>query len=338
MHAIRALPFGLTLVCLFVLSPCAHAQLYEAVGTRAQGMAGAFVAVADDASATWWNPAGLATGAYFGGLLEKARLEQPADPVGREPRWRSEGQSVAAAFPAMGISYYRFHINEIRTTTGGESGGRQEEGVPGELRATRLTAFGATFGQSLGRHVVVGSTVRLVRAGIATSVDAGDSDPVSAAADLAVPVQTRGDIDLGLMLTAGHLRLAGVLKHAGRPVFATDAGRLELERQGRVGLAITSGKSGSASGAVLAVDMDVTKTATATGDSQRIAVGGEGWMRGRAFGLRAGISANRVGDKAVTTSIGLSTALRKSTYIDGVLTNGRDRSLNGWGVSLRVAY
>ncbi len=43
----------------------ASAQIYETVGIRAQGMAGAFVAVADDSTATWWNPAGLATGALL---------------------------------------------------------------------------------------------------------------------------------------------------------------------------------------------------------------------------------------------------------------------------------
>ena len=39
----------------------AAAQGFEPVGTRAQGMGGAFVAVADDATATYWNPAGLAS-------------------------------------------------------------------------------------------------------------------------------------------------------------------------------------------------------------------------------------------------------------------------------------
>ena len=33
------------------------------VGTRASGMAGAYVGVADDATAVYWNPAGVATGA-----------------------------------------------------------------------------------------------------------------------------------------------------------------------------------------------------------------------------------------------------------------------------------
>ena len=42
-----------------------HAQTFGGVGTRAEGMGGAFVAVADDASAVYWNPAGIATGATF---------------------------------------------------------------------------------------------------------------------------------------------------------------------------------------------------------------------------------------------------------------------------------
>ena len=55
----------------------ANAQIYEIVGTRAQGMGGAFVAVADDATATWWNPAGLATGAYFSSVVELGRTTEP---------------------------------------------------------------------------------------------------------------------------------------------------------------------------------------------------------------------------------------------------------------------
>jgi long-subunit fatty acid transport protein len=43
----------------------ARAQTFGGIGTRAEGMGGAFVAVADDASAVYWNPAGIATGATF---------------------------------------------------------------------------------------------------------------------------------------------------------------------------------------------------------------------------------------------------------------------------------
>ena len=49
------------LAILFVLGCCpwALAQPYESLGVRALGMGGAFVAVADDATAAYWNPAGL---------------------------------------------------------------------------------------------------------------------------------------------------------------------------------------------------------------------------------------------------------------------------------------
>src|SRR3982074_3752673 len=63
----------------------ARAQRYEDIWVRAQGMAGAFVAVADDATATWWNPAGLATGAFFSGIVEYDSLQEPrkgSDPAG----------------------------------------------------------------------------------------------------------------------------------------------------------------------------------------------------------------------------------------------------------------
>ena len=49
----------------------AAAQQFEIVGTRAAGMGGAFVAVADDSSATYWNPAGLALGHMFSLVVDR---------------------------------------------------------------------------------------------------------------------------------------------------------------------------------------------------------------------------------------------------------------------------
>ena len=48
----------------------AFSQSFDLVGTRALGMGGAFVAVADDASATWWNPAGLPNSLIVDGIAE----------------------------------------------------------------------------------------------------------------------------------------------------------------------------------------------------------------------------------------------------------------------------
>src|SRR5229473_5118040 len=112
-------------VTLVFCVPPAQAQIYEAVGTRAQAMGGAFVAVADDATATWWNPAGLASGAYFNTILEYAGSQdprqesrqdsrQPADTSGAVPAWRSATRGFAVAFLALGFSYYHLRVSEIR--------------------------------------------------------------------------------------------------------------------------------------------------------------------------------------------------------------------------------
>src|SRR2546430_4709874 len=73
------------------------AQTTDVIGVRAQGMAGAFTAVADDATAGWWNPAGLAGGALFNGLVEDGR------PQKSQPE---SGPGFAAAYPAFGLTHY----------------------------------------------------------------------------------------------------------------------------------------------------------------------------------------------------------------------------------------
>ena len=144
---------------LLVLSPPARAvaQIYETVGTRAQGMGGAFVAVADDATATWWNPAGLIL-SDFSLVLERVRTTEPsgADPPG--PAWRGDSTSFAASFPALGLSYYRLRISEIapQASTAGAQPGRQDLGAAAiGLRSWVTNQFGATVGQSVGNHLVI---------------------------------------------------------------------------------------------------------------------------------------------------------------------------------------
>src|SRR5437660_7339533 len=114
------LPFASIVSFVLMSAPVtAHAQTYEQIGIRAQGMGGAFVAVADDATASWWNPAGLATGAYFNGIIEYGRPDDSG---------RTKG--VALAFPALGVSYYRLNISEIQPigSTAPNGASRQDQG------------------------------------------------------------------------------------------------------------------------------------------------------------------------------------------------------------------
>ena len=102
------------LVCTLVAPRPAAAQPFDAVGTRAQGMAGAFVAVADDATATWWNPAGLATGAYLNAIIERGESRSRRIPL-RLPARRGgpARQVLPSPIPRSGLSYYRVRVSQV---------------------------------------------------------------------------------------------------------------------------------------------------------------------------------------------------------------------------------
>lgn len=99
------------LVCLAALcagvvaapSP-ASGQIAESAGSRALGMGGAFVAVASDSSATWWNPAGLASGPLVD-LAWAGSLVEIADQL---PAWRHRTSWVALGTPPAGWAITAF--------------------------------------------------------------------------------------------------------------------------------------------------------------------------------------------------------------------------------------
>ena len=314
----------------------ANAQIYEIVGIRAQGMGGAFVAVADDATATWWNPAGLATGAYFSSVIERGRTTEPAEAKPGGPAWRGETSAYAVVFPALGLSYYRLRISEIApaASTGDTAPDRQDQGTIGTgLRSWTTSQFGMSVGQSLGNHLVIASTLKLVRGGLALSSGPPTGDPLDAAADLDVSMETEADLDLGAMASFGRTRLGLAMKHARQPAFGEGANRLLLRRQVRAGVAFV------ARGTVtVAVDADLSKTPTAFGDARHVAAGAEAWLLRRRIGLRGGVSVNTVAETSASSSTGLSLAVRPSTFVDAALTVGSDRSREGWNLGLRVTF
>ena len=70
----------LALLAGLLAAPAAlQAQGFDPVTTRAAGMGGAFVAVADDASAVYWNPAALASGAFFSLLIDRTSSKALGD-------------------------------------------------------------------------------------------------------------------------------------------------------------------------------------------------------------------------------------------------------------------
>jgi hypothetical protein len=306
-------------------------------------MGGAFVAVADDASATWWNPAGLATGPYFNGSVERDSVTDPGTPAGAGPARRDSATGVAIAFPALGLSYYSLRVSEIRpasaapsTASGGS--GRQDEGAEGvALSSLSVSKFGVTIGQSIGQHLVVASTLGLLHGGVATGTDgAAGAQALDDADNLGVGSETHPDVDLGAMLAEGSLRVGVSVKHVTEPHFGDGDTGISLDRQARAGIAVVS--KGGAHRLTVAADVDLTRTATVNGDVRHVAGGLEGWFAKQRIGVRGGVSANLVGSARPAPSAGASLAVKSGLYVDGASTFGNDQSRKGWALALRATF
>jgi hypothetical protein len=329
-------------VVVVVCAAPAAAQMWELVGTRAQGMGGAFVAVADDATATWWNPAGLATGATLSIVWDMADNLAPADARPEGPASLGETMGFALTTPALGFSSYRLRISEMQplSSNGAGTSVRQEEGATGiGLRTLALNQFGATAGQSLGGSVVMATTLKLIRAGTAVSIGpvAGSArDALERVGELELPMETQAALDVGAMVMLSPQIRAGIsVKHLREPEFGEGETRVVLERQARAGVAVTGG--GTSATLTTAADFDLTTLDTALGEVRHIGAGAEAWLMNRFVGVRGGFSANTAGEGGTAWSVGGSVGI-SGFFFDGFMTLGSDATRDGWGISARLGF
>ena len=329
------------LIVVVCSSPVA-AQMWELVGTRAQGMGGAFVAVADDATATWWNPAGQATGATLSLVWDMADNLAPRDPLPEGPASLGDTMGFALTTPALGLSYYRLRISEMQPLSSNGAGPsiRQEEGATGVgLRTLALNQFGATAGQSLGDNVVIASTLKLIRAGTAVSigqVPGAARDALEQVGELELPMETQVALDVGAMVLLSPQIRAGIsVKHLREPEFGEGETEIKLERQARAGVAVMGG--GRSASLTTAADFDLTTLDTVLGDVRHIGAGAEAWLLNRLVGLRGGFSANTAGEGGTAWSVGASAGM-SGLFLDGFVTLGSDATRDGWGISARLSF
>ena len=300
------------------------AQSLDTVGTRAQGMAGAFVGVADDASAVYWNPAGLAGGAYLSLVLDAATAEAVPDA-------RQEGSSrsawlLALSTPALGLSYYRLQDETVRPS-----------GASGRSRVESLVTqhVGATLVQSLADLVAVGATVKLIR-GVAAANDLAVADRRQALHD--VDLIGRGsnkvDVDVGVMATGSAGRMGVTIRNVSQPSFTTTDGQeLRLRRAVRGGASILLLQAWK-----LAADLDFTRTRGVFGDVRELSIGTEGQLL-RRLTARAGVRMNTAGgDRSPALSAGGSVAVFGSVLLDAHVTAGSAKAFRGWGIAVRMGF
>jgi hypothetical protein len=318
---------GLILPLLTVLSGQASAQATSIVGTRAQGMGGAFVGVADDASAVYWNPAGLAGGAYFSLVVDGGPAKLVPD--GEDGAATRSSWLLALTTPAVGLSYYRLHSAVAAPAPAGA-----EE--PFRLDSLVTHNVGATLVQSLFGGFAVGTTLRLVR-GAAGSADvpAGSAEEALDNWDVVGEGSNTFDFDAGLMASGTLGRVGLLVRNITEPSFTTGRGEdLRLERQVRAGASVVLLPDW-----ILAADVDFLRQRAAFGDLRELAIGTESRVT-RRLAARAGLRLNTAGERGRTPaySVGGSFAVLGSLLVDAQVTAGSDEAFRGWGVAGRVVF
>ncbi len=280
------------------LTASVSAQTFGDVGERPLGMGTAFVAVADDATAIYWNPAGVASVFAFDAHAE----------VGS---WRMPGSStlrtglIGAAMPALGIGYYR-------TRTGVQAAGSRKTEGSGGVRVSQdgTRNFGVTLVQTLVNTLVVGTTLRATSGWGSTAFE----------------------LDAGALASAGAVRVGVSARNLRQAL-----GVARQARAG-VAFAPRSTPSGVNGPYTIAFDFDLTTRIQGAARRREAAIGGEKWWAHGLFATRVGTRWSVVDEAEPALSGGMTIRLPGSVLVEGHLTGARGSARDGWGLGLRYAF
>lgn len=311
---------------LLLAATSASAQPFETIGSRALGMGGAFVAVADDASAAFWNPAGLASGQPAGATIEWSRLR-----VGdRDAKWQTRPVDRTTRFVSLGtwpIAVSILDVDEARVGGG--------DGKRGEWFSSRH--YGLSLLQTLTEGVVVGTTLRYVRSKAAVGPVGTFFTEAALDEVRALPTQSSQsfDLDLSAMYDARVFRLGATVRNLRAPSLPAPGGESVVQfRESRVGLAILP-----KDGVTLAMDLDLEAVGGTGVRSRQVAAGTEIRVS-RTVVVRAGARRNLevpVADGWLATA-GAGLAVRPGTWLDVHGAFGPGDTGRRLGVGLRAGW
>jgi hypothetical protein len=150
------------------------------VGARALGMGGGFVAIADDASALYWNPAGLAR-------LESAEMlfmhaEQFGSVANHDFIGFAQPLSTSGRAASVGIGLIRFSVDDILVTRDAfqdlNQNGRRDEGepiLPDLFYMDSDTEYGLllSYAREVSDDLALGGDAKLIRQGLLDNTSFG---------------------------------------------------------------------------------------------------------------------------------------------------------------------
>ncbi len=306
-------------------------------------MGGAFVAVADDATAAYWNPGGLTTGAFFSLLVDQTFTRTRLDPAQPDsPGTDQGGIIVALSTNTAALSYYRLRINQIERPTHPAASldpARKDQWGEATLRSVVTDNVALTGAQLVYPGVSVGTTLRYVRGSYGVGTGSPDSTTdgwLGEAGDLKRNSRHKVDMDMGLKIGGEKLQVGLVARNLLQPSIDGPDGRsIRLDRLVRTGLAVRP-----VGRLLVAADIDLSRLSTAHGDRRNVAIGAEQWF-GAWLGVRGGARFNLQGgddDPGIVGAFGLSVSLTSGLYLDAQLTRGRDEVEHGWSIAGRVGF
>lgn len=296
-------------------------------------MAEAFVAVADDATSIYWNPAGMATGAFVSLVVDYGAGNATPDPP--DPSAKQSATFIGFTLPPVGLGYYRLQrvkATPAETSAPGRQDGRQS------VQGLTTSHVGLALAQSLGDYIVVAGTVKYVQGEVVMGTVNGSPEDALEDADLLPRTSSsRADVDAGVMVDVGQWRAGLVARNLAAPGFeAPDGGRVELDREVRMGVAWGSGWPGL-SRWVVSADADLTRRAAPTGERRDLAAGVETWWRQQRIGLRGGVRGSTVGGARPVVTGGVSAGIKPGVFVEGHVAQG-EKDGTGWSIGARLVF
>lgn len=313
-------PFFLLLFIFLLQTPSSYAQRITKVGTTAAGflnidvgaravsMGGAFVSVAEDATAMFWNPSGI------------ARLPEP-EAIFSYTRWIADITFNYAAIVVplgdigtVGASATFLTMDDMDRTTV-----LQPEGT-GETFDAGSYALGLSYARGLTDRFSIGFNLKYINEKIYHSIAQG------MAFDIGTLFTTQfNDLKIGMSISnfGTKMQMGGrdlLVQHDVNPTISGNneninadlkTDRYDLPLMFRVGVSMDMLKGLGNSNLVISID-----ALHPNDDTESLNLGGE-WVFNRMFALRAGFKSlfSRDSEEGLTLGAGLNYKLMGSTSI-----------------------